>query len=243
LGISINNQKDGQCNPSELKETIHFTNFFLSIFLINRIFVNSVNSNEFGYTTYLPEKDILSEAFRGYSQSEKLFKERHKNLDLEDFKRNRKIIPLKTLDSIIKLAKGLCNNEMFIKLLSLLLDSHTNLKNREFNQSLILSWTIIEQYINHIWNILLESQLISNDEKGKLKSAGYAAEKKINTLARYKFLDDYKNLHKIRDKRNKLLHEIFLIRNDTAVIAFNFAFKYVNILISKYLSNPLETRK
>ncbi len=109
----------------------------------------------------------------------------------------------------------------------------------EHNESFILSWVIIEQYLNHIWNSLLDSKDISNARKKNLKTKEYTVNVKINFLALLGFLgeEEYSDINKIRKKRNALMHEIEFINVSDAKSAYDLAFTYVKKRVSNYLSN------
>lgn len=240
LGVSINNRIDGQFEEKELNDTIKVLNFLFSVFLLNGINIKSVQGSEFVYTTYLPEKKILSVSYRDYSKSKELHEARYKTVDLEGFIKNRRIIPFERLVKIVSTANNLIINEKIFDSLNVLIHSYTNLTKGEFNQSFILSWTIIEQYLNHLWASLLNNKEVSYNRQKKLKGRDYTASIKTEILNLFGYIEDveYHILNNLRKKRNDFMHEIVNISYDIAEKSLNLALKY-----SKARVNDLEFEK
>ena len=238
FGISINTNIDGQYEWEEYEEAYNFCNFFLSILLINEIPAYSIHEIEVFNTIYIPEKDFLDEQ-RGYSKkSQEMFDVKHQPLDIRDFKIRRKIIPLGRIETILRTLKSLVNDNNIFNSLSLLIDSYTNLMTFQQNESFILSWVLIEQYINYLWDTFLDSKNISNTRKNKLNQKEYTANVKINILALLGFLgeEEYRDINKIRKKRNKLMHEMEFMSRNEVQSAYKLAFNSVKKRISVYLS-------
>jgi len=237
LGIAINDKIDGQLEEKELYETIGISNFLFSVFTINGIKIKSVQGSEFVYTTFLPEKKILNESYRDYSKSKELQEFRYKTVDLEEFKKNRRIIPLEKLIKIVNQANNLINNEKIVDSLNLLIHSYTNLTNGEINQSFILSWTIIEQYLNYKWDSLLKSKQVSSNRQKKLKGRDYTASVKTEILNLFDCVkdDEYILLNSLRKKRNDFMHELMNIPNEIAQESLNLALKYLKARVNDFL--------
>lgn len=242
LGIAINENIDGQFKETEIYESIKILNFFFSVFIINDIFINSVQGSEFVYTTYLPEKNFLGESHRSHSKSEELFQERYKAVDLEEFKKRRRFIALEKLIELVNLTNQLIKNEKIVDSLNLLIHSFTNLTKGEINQSFILSWTIIEQYLNYKWDNLLNSKQISSSRQKKLKGRNYTASVKTEILNLFDIVkdDEYIILNSLRKKRNQFMHQIMSIPNEIAQESLNLALKYSKIRIYDFLSEKTE---
>ena len=228
LGVSINNRIDGQFEVMELYDTIKVVNFFFSVCLLNGINIKSVQGSEFVYTTYLPERQILSVSYRDYSKSKELHDTRYKSVDLEGFKKNRRIIPLERLVKIVKIADSLIINEKIFESLNILIHSYTNITKGELNQSFVLSWTIIEQYLNYKWDSLLKNKEVSNNRQKKLKGRDYTASIKTEILNLFEYIeeDEYLILNNLRKKRNDFMHELVNIPHGIAEKSFNLAIKY-----------------
>ena len=199
--------------------------------------VKTVQASEFSSTTYLPERDILSETHRGYSKSEELFKKKYEPVDLESFKRFRNIVSLDKLINSIELAKNIINNQKLCNSLLLLINSYSNLLNGEINQSFILSWTILEQYLNYKWNMLLERREIRGERRKKLRGINYTASIKTEMLNLLGYIpkEDLEILNKLRNKRNNLMHKIKQISKENAIISLKLAINYSNARINDYI--------
>ncbi|MBA7556273.1 hypothetical protein ES705_48973 [subsurface metagenome] len=160
-------------------------------------------------------------------------------LVLRHFNIKRNIIPLSKIETAFRTLKSLIGSNKLFNSLSLLIDSYTHLMKWELNESFILSWVLIEQYLNHIWNSLLDSKNISYERKKKLRSREFTAYVKVNFLALLGILEEeeYRDINKIRKKRNKLMHEIEFTNIKDASSAYKLAFAYVKKRVSNYLSN------
>ena len=238
LGIAINNKIDEQFEETEIYETIKVLNFLFSVFIINGININSVQGSEFVYTTYLPEKDFLGESYRSHSKSEELFKDRSKVVDLEEFRKKRRIIALEELKTIVNLTNNLISNEKIVDSLNLLIHSFTNLTKGEINQSFILSWTIIEQYLNYKWDSLLNNKKVSSNRQKKLKGRDYTASVKTEILDLFDIVkeNEYIALNSLRKKRNDFMHQIVNIPNEVAQESLNLALEYSKTRVNDFLS-------
>ena len=237
LGISLKNKVDEFPENKELFDAIKTLNFLFSVFLVMGIKVKTVQASEFSSTTYLPERDILSETYRGYSKSEELSKKKYEVVDLESFKKDRNILNLDIVINSIELAKRLRNDSKLFNTLLLLIHSHTNLLNGEINQSFILSWTILEQYLNFIWNLVLKKKEISGKRKKKLEGRDYTASVKtemLNVLG-YITKKDYIVLDELRSMRNKFMHETTHISREKAIQSINVAITYTKNRIDYYI--------
>lgn len=239
LGISINTNIDGQREFAEEEETYKFINFFLGILLINDIPAYSIHESEFFYTLYLPEKDVIDEThFYNSRISRQLFHETRQPLELRHFNIKRNIISLSKIETAFRTLKSLIGNNKLFNSLSLLVDSYTHLIKGEINESFILSWMIIEQYLNYIWNTFLDSKNISNERKKKLRSREFTVHVKVNILAVLGILEEeeYRDINKTRKIRNELMHEIEFNDIKDASSAYKLAFTYVRKRVSDYLS-------
>ncbi|KKL71737.1 hypothetical protein LCGC14_2091910 [marine sediment metagenome] len=238
FGISINTNIDGKYEWEEFLETREFCNFFLSILLINGIKAYSIHEIEVFNTIYVPEKDFLDE-HRGYSKkSQIMFDIKHKPLNIGRFRVIRQLIPLAKIETVLRTLKSLINEKDFFNSLSLLINSYTNLMRGQYNESFIFSWVLVEQYINHNWDIFVDGKSISKARKQKLNQKEYTANVKLNILTHLGLLEEeeYRDINKLRKKRNKVMHEIEFVNNHEAVFAYELAFKSIKKRISVYLS-------
>ncbi len=239
FGISINTNIDGQYEWEEYIETYKFINFFLGTFLINEIPAYSVHEIEIFDTKYISNNDFLEEPRGRSKKSQEMFDVKHQPLNIKTFMIRRAIVPLTKLEIVLGTLKSLINNNSLFNSLSLLIDSYTNLMRWQHNESFILSWVLIEQYINYNWNSLLDSKKISKKRKKALNRKEYTAYVKINILALLGILEEeeYREIDKMRKKRNNLMHEIEFINQQDAYSAYKLAFNSIKKRLSVYLSN------
>jgi len=233
LGISTKNRIDAFPEVKEIENVIRIINLLFSVFLTKGIRLKTVQASEFVCTTYLPEKDILSVAHRDHSKSKELFDKRYELIDLEYFEKYRVIVTLEEVIKGIELAKNLIKDEKLFSSLLLLIHSYSNLLNGEINQSFILSWTILEQYLNYQWDLWLDRKEISGDRKKKLTSRDYTASVKTEmlNLSGYVTKEDYDILNDLRRKRNDFMHEIKQIPREKANLSLNLAINYLRARI------------
>ncbi len=229
LGIYVDNQtKD--IPESELYATIRDLNFLFGGFLLEGIFIKSVQAGEFSLTTYIPDTDNLVLSFPADSKSERLFEMRREAVNLDVFLKERRIIPISKLQYIMKLAEELIKEEPIYESLRLLVQSSTNLNKGEINQAFILSWTIIEQYLNYKWNLLIDSKGITGKRRKKLlKGRDYSISVIIEILNLNDHLsnDELILLNKLRKARNDFMHEMRSIPRDLAQTSLFLARKLI----------------
>lgn len=237
LGISTKNRIDDFPEREELENVKRIINFLFSVFLIKGIKLKTVQASEFVCTTYIPEKDFLSVAHRDFSKSKELFDKRYELIDLEYFEKYRVIVSLEKVIKGIELAKNLIKDEKLFNSLLLLIHSYSNLLNSEINQSFILSWTILEQYLNYKWDLWLDRKGISGNRQRKLTGRDYTASIKTEmlNLSGYVTKEDYAILNDLRRKRNKFMHEIRQIPGEKANLSLNLAINYSRARIDDYI--------
>lgn len=237
LGISMKCKVDEFPEEKEIVSTIKILNFLFSVFLLMGFRIKTVQASDFYYTTYLPEKDFLAETHRDYSKSKELFDEKYKFLDLVSFKKSRIIVSLDKLIQSIDLAKKVINNLKLFNSLLLLIHSHSNLLNGELNQSFILSWTVLEQYLYYKWDLFLDKKEISGKRLKKLKGREYTASVKTEMLNLFGYItkEDFKILNDLRNKRNKFMHEIKEITRKEAIQSRALALEYSKVRINDYI--------
>jgi len=123
--------------------------------------------------------------------------------------------------------------------LKFLIDSYTHLIRLEYDQSFILSWVLIEQYLNHEWNLYLDQRKFSKIEKRKYTGRDYTANMKINLLSLLGKLEeaDNRELSHLRRTRNAFMHNIRLVQRKDAIEAFNLVLRFVKNRIDDYYVN------
>lgn len=235
LAISINGNLDGQFEHSEMEETYKLIDLFLSLLLISKVDgyfeVYSTRETEFYYTNYNLQKVTFSENHGFSSYSRKMFELRQQTPSRSQFQSIRTRIDPLHIELVLKRFKTFSNMDIIQLSLKLLIDSYTHLIRLEFDQSFILSWVLIEQYLNYEWDLYLDQRKISKNEKKK-----YTANKKINRLFQLGILReaDNRELSRLRHTRNDFMHEIRLVQGNDANKAFKLALRFVKKRIDDY---------
>ncbi|KKM70648.1 hypothetical protein LCGC14_1438630 [marine sediment metagenome] len=235
LAISINGNLDGQFEHSEMEETYKLIDLFLSLLLISKVDgyfeVYSTRETEFYYTDYNMQKDTFIENHGFSSYSRKMFELRQKTPSRSQFQSIRTCIDPLHIELVLIRFKTFSKLDIIQRSLKLLIDSYTHLIRLEFVQSFILSWVLIEQYLNYEWDLYLDQRKISKNEKKK-----YTANKKINRLFQLGILReaDNRELSRLRHTRNDFMHEIRLVRGNGANKSFKLALRFVKKRIDDY---------
>ncbi|MBN1214676.1 MAG: TM1812 family CRISPR-associated protein [Candidatus Lokiarchaeota archaeon] len=238
MGIAINDNRDGQFENKELYDTIKILNFFFGIILLKGYKIQSIQTSDFSYTTYLPKSGYFTQTYRNHSKSEKLFKERNENLKIKEFIKARNKISTDELKKIIDNTNKLIQYDKIIDLLGIFIQSYSNLSKNEIIQSFILSWTLIEEYLNYIWESLLEGKNISNSKRiDKLKGRDFTASiiSEILNITGNIDNNELKILNRLRKKRNAFMHDLKPINYKIAVESFDLALNYLQKRIKKLL--------
>lgn len=250
LAISINTNLDGQFEYPELEETYKVVDFFLSLLLISKpdgyFEVYSTHVAEFYHIDY----DILTKSFDenyGFPQdspcySRKMFELRQKIPSRSQFQSVRTRIHPLHIELVLANFKNLLKMDKMRRSLKLLIDSYTHLIRWEFDQSFILSWVLVEQYLNHEWELYLDQKKISNKKKKKYTGKEYTANMKINLLSLLGNLDedDTHELSRLRRIRNDFMHEISLVEGKDASGAFKLALRFVKKRIDDYFKKKFK---
>lgn len=64
----------------------------------------------------------------------------------------------------------------------LFIEGDSNLSSGEISQSFISHWTIIEQFINHLWDKIITKRKFTGKRKDRLKSINYIISIKLEVL-------------------------------------------------------------
>jgi len=177
------------------------------------------------------QKDTFSENHGFSSYSRKMFELRQQTPSRSQFQSIRTRIDPLHIELVLTRFKTFSNMDIIQSSLKLLIDSYTHLIRLEFDQSFILSWVLIEQYLNYEWDLYLDQRKISKNEKKK-----YTANKKINRLFQLGILReaDNRELSRLRHTRNDFMHEIRLVQGNDANKAFKLALRFVKKRIDDY---------
>lgn len=110
---------------------------------------------------------------------------------------------------IIKQAFEVLKNEKLTENLRLYSEAFTHLKNSEYAQSFIMSWSIVERHYSDIWRRLLDNKDLENDRFSKLtNTAQWSIDYILESLNLMEQINDneYDLLMELKRKRNKFYH-------------------------------------
>jgi len=126
-------------------------------------------------------------------------------------------------------------NEKFSTVLDRIDQSYNNMHEERFSISFLLSWKIIEYYINKIWNELIERQGFNKTRAKKLtiNPIYLTVDHKIEMLNLYNIIDEeeYLNFIAFKKKRNNFIHKLYVINKETAQKAFKLSKALINQLL------------
>ncbi len=219
IGITLSN---GDVEPfsQESIDRIFIAQSFLDeifgLLLLQNLPIYSLN--DFSYTTFVPELNRLTETHRDFEYSGKQFSKRYEYLNFEEFVKTRNIISTQNFLGSIQLTDLLsCDDNKEVVMLFLFLrtavQSFTSYNNRRYFESFILSWAIIEIYIDYLWEkAILNRRNITGKRKKRLKGdktySSVSVRLEILELSNTISDDVRKKFDHLREIRNKAIHEL-----------------------------------
>lgn len=126
---------------------------------------------------------------------------------------------------IIKQAFEVLKNEKLTENLRLYSEAFTHLKNSEYAQSFIMSWSIIERHYSDIWRKLLDDRDLDNDRFSKLtNTAQWSIDYILESLNLMEQINDneYDLLMELKRKRNKFYHSGKIVSKEDAERCLDF---------------------
>jgi hypothetical protein len=121
----------------------------------------------------------------------------------------RKVTKERFVDLLKKTEKIVANKELK-SYISLCLDAKTHFLKQEMKTAFLLSWIVIEKYIDSLWAEYLSSQNTPKKRFDKLtKSMLWSADDKLETLNLLGQIsnDRYSQIARLKSNRNKVVHE------------------------------------
>lgn len=141
-----------------------------------------------------------------------------------------KEVEVDTVLKMIKNAVKVFRDENIIEDLQLLIESYTNIRDKDYNHSFILSWTILERYLSNLWRKTLENMQLSKGRIDKLTGgAQWSVDKILEVLNIFDKIDKtkYDKFMNLKYKRNKLIHAVVKMSKEDAEICFKIASEIV----------------
>lgn len=214
-----------QCNSEA--DVIKKLNLIFAISLLKGIPVLSVRSTELLFIKIPEDYDAEGKPFGGYQWRTPYTK----RFTPSNFRGQRKTgITLAQMQGIIKIFKKIENNGRLSNDLLSLIESYTHLHNKEYSQSFLYSWMIIEKDLTKQFEQILNQRSMTAERKGKFADADkWSSDSKIEFLNLYEILndDDYQRLINCNKKRNKFVHDGKPIEENDAEFAYDLSFKIV----------------
>ncbi|MCR1795900.1 hypothetical protein, partial [Leptospira sp. id769339] len=126
---------------------------------------------------------------------------------------NRIVLEKEIFDNLKNTLNILCENLGYVSILSVLSSALDNYKHKLYSETVIISWSIIEYFINKDWDTLVQRYRsqgrLDSNRKDKMESRDYTASVKSNILEMNGLIayEDYQKMNKIRKARNLIAHD------------------------------------
>ena len=153
-------------------------------------------------------------------------RDRSNDLDLFTIKFSRQTISVETLESIVKKSEQITSDEFIKNQILHILDAYTHLDNSEHTQSFIFSWLVLEKYLFNQWKEYLKEKKISGKRKHSLENtSNWTSHTILETMNLNGLISTklYNDLNRLRQKRNKIVHEGELTEKENAENCFQLA--------------------
>lgn len=121
----------------------------------------------------------------------------------------RRVLSPDDIKKILRLAEELTVDPASSTILLMLLEGYTHLQNSEYTQSFLMTWVVIEKWLDTLWEDLMKEKEITGKRKQKLvESMLWTADTILETLNLVGKLsnDAYKQVAKLKKRRNAILH-------------------------------------
>ena len=152
------------------------------------------------------------------------------HLNRQDIYTLKTVVSPETIQKILlKTEKILADKELAAEL-RLLNECLTHFMNSEFGPSFIMGWTMIEKYFSKLWKNFLNEKEVTGRRLNKLtQTTRWSIDSVLESLSLQSKIDSdsYKDLIKLKDKRNKFYHEGKLITKNDAALCLNYAEKLI----------------
>jgi len=218
IGLAEDDQQIAYSNLNEIMAT----GLLLGIPLF------AVNNYELSEVTFNPETlDFIMRGLRQRGSIARIFDPQ--NMFLEHSIRPYISIKKEGILKICEVAEKISRDEEIATCLLLLIESNTCFQYSQYIQSYVLSWTILEKYLNHLWEYALKENKISKNRIKKLTSSEWKINQIIEVLNINGLIDNekYKLLNELRKKRNNLVHEGESVKKEEAEMCLNLAHRFI----------------
>lgn len=189
-------------------EALKILNLIMALGYFHKLPLFAVKEHELSQASYNKEtKDIKTIIWGMGSIRSYLFTERFEKHTVEIHEKRN--IEKTKLEEILTDAKIIMNVEKLSEELRLFNEANTHLRNSEYAQSFIMSWSVIERHFSDIWRTKLDQKDVDEERLGKLtNSAQWTIDFVLEVLNLGNEIDDntYDLLMELKRKRNRFYH-------------------------------------
>ncbi len=218
----------------DIDKAFKYINEILSFILLECVEVISIKKHELlPISIHLEREEIIRPVNMG--KGNELYDKRMQPLS-NKFRKERSVISKNQFSEILNDAEKITQDEKYSIISRILLDSLTHLRNKDYSSSFILSWTIIEHYIDFQWKMYLEDLNPKKKRLEKLKNPTYFTvdlKTEILNMKEYLNNDEYNKFMKLKKIRNDFMHKTKLVQKEKAEESFLLSRDLINKLIKE----------
>ena len=190
---------------SSRTESLKIFNTIMAIATLEDLEFYGVRENELGSGMYDKQKKNVIQGSYSFSSIRML----QGDISSRPFLRSRTVQESR-IREIISKAEEVYDDQKLVEELRLYIESFTHLKDSEYGQSFILSWTIIERFLYELWNEKLNEMDIDESRHAKLlNTAQWSADYLLEVLSLTDDISDpqYEEFSELKAKRNRYTHK------------------------------------
>ena len=130
-------------------------------------------------------------------------------LDVEDMI-FRERVDIDILRQVISNAEAVSSDSYLCSVMSFLLEAHTHQESQEYRQSFVMSWLIIESWLDKTWSDALNEKNVSKTRQERLSEGNRftaAVKSEVLNLLGHIDRDQLSKITTLRKRRNEAVHE------------------------------------
>lgn len=224
-------------NVSSKDEAIKIFNVYFAVAsMLNLIFCFAAKEDDIaGIIIDANKFEIRQIGMGGYSQRRFLMGQINKFDALFVYARQK--ITKESAEKIANITKRIINNKQLVFILDFFIQGQTYFYNKEYNQSFILEWIIVENVLYDEWKKMLNNKNITGERKNDMyNTIKWDFYHRLELLSYAENINDYdyKLLRELNNKRNKLIHSGEEVSKEDVEKLLNFV---LNIRVIKEIIN------